>query len=262
MSTPASVHQASKFVRDALGDPSSDRMQYLLANSSLFRELARADFSKIDRAAFTASLTPNPTPFAWRPVGEYAERISQWNNMRNWGLSGVQISTLANSIVDHLDPLHPTGIDLWLGRNLAYNWREAMICLQTEVEAIGEKFVPYIDGDRIKFLSGSEQAGQPSLGVALLTIDDGSSSEHGVVPDEVRETGDRFPGLEVAWLLALNPHAYRAIGAKAVPGLLAPGLTVDTGCVPAFAGDSKGTYVGGAWSYRRCVGFAAVCFRE
>ena len=61
-STPVSQKQATKFVVDALGDPSGARMQYLLANSSLFKELAQADFSRIDRAAFTASLTPTPAP--------------------------------------------------------------------------------------------------------------------------------------------------------------------------------------------------------
>ena len=262
MSTPASVHQASKFVRDALGDPDSDRMQYLLANSGLFKELAQADFSRIDRAAFKASLTPTPAPIAWRPVSEYADKVNEWNKLRGWGLTKTQITTFAKNLVDHLDPLRPTGISLWLGRDLLFNWEEVMACLQMEVEALGEKFTPYVGAERVSFFPGSEQAGGLKLTVALLDLQTYWNPTDGVVPNEVRMTEKRLPGLEVAWLLALNPQVYVAIDYETIPGLVAAGLVVGSGLVPLFDRDSGESFVDAFWSDDGWDGGSVVRFRE
>lgn len=263
MSTPASVHQASKFVRDALGDPDSDRMQYLLANSTLFKELAQADFSKIDRAAFTALLTPTPASIAWRPVGEYADKIGEWNKLRGWGLTKTHITTFARTLVDHLDPLHPTGISLWLGRDLPYNWEEVMACLEYEVTAVGEKFTPYFGAERVSFFPGSERCGGRKLAVALLDLATYWNPTDSVVPKEVSKIEKRLPGLEVAWLLALNPQVYLAIDYETIPGLIAAGLVVDSDYVPFFERGSDGAYVSGArWAISRWSGNSVVVFRE
>lgn len=262
MSTPASVHQASKFVRDALGDPDSDRMQYLLANSGLFKELAQADFSRIDRAAFTASLTPTPAPIAWRSVSEYADKIVEWNKLRGWGLTKTQITTFARTLVDHLDPLRPTGISLWLGRDLPYNWEEVMACLEHEVTALGENFTPYVGAERVSFFPGSEQIGGRKLTVALLDLATYWNPTDGVVPNEVRKIEKRLPGLEVAWLLALNPQVYLAVDYEAIPGLIAAGLVVDSGSVPSFERDSDGAYVSDYWSDLGWSDCSVVRFRE
>lgn len=262
MSTPASVHQASKFVRDALGDPNSDRMQILLANSSLFKELAQADFSRIDRAAFTASLTPAHAPIAWRPVSEYAAKISEWNRLRGWGLTKAQITTFARTLVDHLDPLHPTGISLWLGRDLQYNWEEVMACLKHEVTAVGEKFTSDVGAERVSFFPGSEQTGGRKLTVALLDLQTYWNPTDSVVPSEVRKIEKRLPGLEVAWLLALNPQVYLAIDYETIPGLIAAGLVVGFGYVPGFRRDSGAAYVCGGLADGRWDGRTVVVFRE
>ncbi len=260
-STPVSQKQATKFVVDALGDPSGERMQYLLANSALFKELAQADFSKIDRAAFTASLTPTPAPIAWRPVSEYADKINEWNKLRGWGLTKTQIITFAKNLVDHLDPLHPTGISLWLGRDLSFNWEEVMACLQMEVEALGEKFTPYVGVEQVSFFPGSEQAGGRKLTVALLDLQTYWNPTNGVVPNEVRKIEKRLPGLEVAWLLALNPQVYVAIDYETTPGFIAAGLVVDSDGVPCFGRGSGGSFVYGGWSGGRWGGRSVVRFR-
>ena len=262
MSTPASVHQASKFVRDALGNPDSDRMQILLANSGLFKELALADFSRIDRAAFTASLTPAHAPIPWRPVSEYAAKISEWNKLRGWGLTKAQITTFARNLVDHLGPLHPTGISLWLGRDLPYNWEEVMACLEHEVEALGKRFTPYVNAERVSFFPGSEQSGGRKLTVALLNLATYWDPTDGVIPDEVRKIEKRLPGLEVAWLLALNPQVYLAIDYETIPGLIAAGVVVGSVSVPIFERDSDEAYVSNSWARRRYRGGAVVFFRE
>ncbi len=262
MSTPASVHQASKFFKDALGDPDSDQMQYLLANSKFFKELARADFSRIDFNAFTKSLTPALAPIAWRPISRYAAKIEEWNKMRGWGLTKAQITAFAATLVDHLDPLHPTGISLWLGRDLPFNWEEAMACLKLEVEALGEKFKPYFESNRISFFPGSEQSGKRKLTVALLDLQTYWNPTDGVVPNEVRKIEKRLPGLEVAWLLALNPEVYLAIDYKTIPGLVATGLVVDSDGVPFFVRDSDEAYVDDYWADNHWNDYSVVRFRE
>lgn len=262
MSTPATVHQASKFVRDALGDPDSDQMQYLLANSGLFKELARADFSRIDRAAFTALLTATSAANAWRSVEEYADKIAARSKLRDWGLTKAQINSLAANLVDHAGPLQPTGISLWLGRDLAYNWAEAMAWLHDEVTALGEKFTPYVGAGRVSFFSGRRQIGGRKLTVALLDLQTYWDPTDGVVLNEVRKSGKRLPGLEVAWLLALNPQVYAGIDYETIPGFIAAGLVVGSDSVPVFGRDSDGAFVLDYWSDGRWGDLSVVASRE
>ncbi len=263
MSTPASLNQVSKFVKDALGDPDSDRMQYLLANSKYFKELAHADFSRIDFDAFTKSLTPAFAPIAWNPVSGYVTKISEWNKLHGWGLTRGQIDTFVSGLVDHLDPLHPTGISLWLGRDLPFNWEEVIACLKLEVEALGVKFnSDYFTSKQLSFFPGSEQSGKRKLTVALLDLQTYWNPTNGVVPSEVRRIEKRLPGLEVAWLLALNPEVYVAIDYETIPGLIAAGLVVDSDYVPRFARDSVEAYVRDDWADFRWLGHSVVRFRE
>lgn len=258
MSTPASFTQISKFVIDGLGNPSSERMQHILSNSGLFKELASADFSRIDPAAFTAALTPVPVtaPIPWRPVSEYAAKIAEWNRLRGWGLTGQQIDDFANTLVDHAGPLQPTGISLWLGRDLAYNWAEVMACFEHEVWTPGTKFAQYVNPvySGLSFLPGSEQSGEPQLSVALLDLATYWDPTNGVSPSKVRAKESRLPGLEVAWLLALNREVYRSIDCRRIPGMIAAGLDttilghpdIDTGQTVGFGGgQSDGLYVTG-----------------
>ena len=83
-----------------------------------------------------------------------------------------------------------------------------------------------------------------------------------MVPDEVRKIEKRLPGLEVAWLLALNPGAYVAIDYETIPGFIAAGLVVGSDDVPFFARDSGGAFVGGSWSDCGWDGRSVVRFRD
>ena len=263
MSTPASLKQISKFVKDALGDPDKVLIQYLLANGKFFRELARADFSRINFDTFTKSLTPALAPIAWNPVSGYATKISEWNKLRGWGLTSGEIVTFSEALVDHLDPLRPTGISLWLGHDLPFNWKEVIACLKLEVEALGEAFnSSNFCSKQLSFYRRSEQSGRRKLTVALLDIQTYWSPNDFVVPDEVQNVEKRLPGLEVAWLLALNPQVYLAIDYETVPGLIAAGLVVDSDGVVLFARDSVGAYyVFGRWAGVRWYGYSVVRFR-
>lgn len=262
MSTPAASFSQFRKLDDLLGNPSSDKLQYLLANGDLLKLMYDADLARVDRAAFKAVLTPAPAPIVWRPVSEYAEKITEWNRLRDWGFTTAQVTTFAGTLVDHLDPLHPTGISLWLGRDLPYNWEEVMACLKYEVEALGEKFTQHVDSRRVSFLPGSEQSGGRKLAVVLLDLATYWHPTSGEVASEVRTNEARLPGLEVAWLLALNAPVYLAIDYETMPGLIAAGLVIDSGLLPYFSRDSGEAFVSVLWDDRRWHGYSVVAFME
>lgn len=258
MTTPASFNQYVK-LHSILNRPSSESFQNFLANGDLLLQMACVDLSRVDRSAFGAVLTPTPAPIAWRSVNEYADKIVEWNRLRGWGLTKTQISTFAATLVDHLDPLHPTGISLWLGRDLPYNWEEVTACLKHEVEALGVKFLQYIGSDRVSFFAGSEQSGKCKLTVALLDLATYWNPTDGVNSNEVRRAEKWLPGLEVAWLLALNAPVYLAIGSETIPGFIAAGLVFDSDFVPVFERDLDVVVVRGCldsrWQLRSVVRF-------
>jgi len=261
MSTPASFDQYTK-LHNVLNRPSSKSFQNFLANGDLLLQMACVDLSKVDRSAFKAVLTPVPASIAWRPVDEYYYKIIEWNELRGWGFTRPQISRFAATLVDHLDPLHPTGISLWLGRDLPYNWEEVTACLKHEVEVLGKRFTQCVESDRVSFFPGSEQSGKRKLTVALLDLQTYWKPPEGVVPSKVRRIEKRLPGLEVAWLLALNAPVYLAIGYVTTPGLIAAGLVVNSGSVPNFARDSDEAYVDDRWADDRWSDYSVVRFRE
>jgi hypothetical protein len=260
-STPASLDQGKKLL-DLVQKCTTEQLQNILTNGDLVKLMFDAPLKDVDRTAFSALLTPPRAPIAWRPVYQYAFKIIEWNKLRGWGLTTTQITTFAKTIVDHLDPLHPTGISLWLGRDLPYNWEEVMACLKLEVEALGENFTPYVGAERVSFFPGSKQTGGRKLTVALLDLATYWNPTDGVVPNEVRKIEKRLPGLEVAWLLALNPEVYVASGYETIPGLIAAGLVVGSDRVPGFAHGSVQAYVDGYWAGSRWRERSVVAFRE
>lgn len=263
MSTPATIDQYAKLHHN-LGKPNTCQLQDLIANSDLLVAMMNAGgLSRVDRSAFRAVLNPS---IPWRPVGEYADKIAEWNRLRGWGGWGftkAQITTLDSQLVDHLDPLHPTGISLWLGRDLSYNWEEAMACLKHEVEALGEKFTPQVESNCLSFFPGSEQSGERKLTVALLDLATYWDRIGGVVLNKARGSESRLPGLEVAWLLALNAPVYLAINFDTIPGLIAAGLVIDSGFVPGFEHDSDEdeAFVYARWAGGQMYDYTTVRFR-
>jgi len=247
MSTPVSVSQITKLL-EVLGNPSREEFQYLLANGDLLKAMVGANLHVVDRSAFKAALRSPVVP-SWRPVSEYAEKISEWNTLRNWGLSETQIATFSDTLVDHHDTLNPTGISLWLGRNLQFNWEEAMFCIKHEIEAIGMKSNIYIDAKDVSFLPGSEQTGEPELTVALLDLESYGDPTDSISAGEVREIEGRLPGLEVAWLLVLNPRMFVSINYDTILGFVAAGLLVGAGerTVDFSYGSEGAIYIDNGW---------------
>jgi hypothetical protein len=262
MPSPVSPEQIKKLL-GLLGNPSGLKLQTLLDNGGdLLKQMIDADLTRVDRSAFETALIPISVPIDWWPVSKYVGKISEWNEMRHWGLTQTQIDAFAATLVDHLDSAHPTGISLWLGHDLAFNWDEALACLEYEVEALGMKFTKYVESDKVSFFPGSEQSGEISLTVALLDIATYWDPINGVVPREVRTKEGRLPGLEVVWLLALNPQVYLMIDYETVPGLIAAGLVIDLDDLPYFRRDPSEVFVYDYPDNRRWGGRSVVVFRR
>ena len=177
------------------------------------------------------------------PVNQYADRILARSKLRGWGFDGERgdpTMRLAMNRVDlreHAGPLEPTGVMLWLGRDLAYNWAEALAWLKDELEAanLDLTWYNYLENAAIAFYEGSEQEGNPNAGLVGLDFHTFWDRQNGVVPREVRPKRPNWPGLEVVWFLALNPQYCARMDGGTIPFLTAPGLVADSELPPGRA---------------------------
>lgn len=265
MSTPASLKQGQKLLEFfAQAGASREQVQNLLGNGDLLQSMLAADLSRVDRTAFAALLAPPVPSIDWTPVSQYADKLCDWNERFQLGLASGQIDSLAAELPDHAGPHQPTGITLYLGEVLKPDYEVAMKILRCEVEKLDVRFSEYFDASRLSCFSGSEspKSKNPSLGVALLDIGTFWDSENGVVPREVRRQRSSWPGLEVIWLLALNPQVFLAMDGKTIPFMWAAGLVVDSDRLPCFGRRSVGAYVYAYWDVRRWAPGSVVAFRE
>ena len=252
-----------------LGQPSTERMQHMLANGDLFEILGDNAhlLSQVDRSAFRVLFAPPPKSIDWTPVSQYADKLRDWNQRFRLGLSEEQISGLV--LPNHAGPHQPTGISLTLGNGLKGDRKIVQEILKYELSKLGVAFTDYIGkNDRsVKYHQGSEpeKGKKPQLGVALLDLGRFWDPQNGVIVREVRQqlADQRLPGLEVDWLMALNAQVFARIDYETMPGLLAPGLVVDPGgSVPVFDRDSEGAYVLGDRDDYRWRDYSVVAFRE
>lgn len=268
MSTPTSFPQLVKAWQQ-LGEPDSEQVQYLLA-SGLLADLGAAagpHLSGVDRSAFKALLAPPPKSIAWTPVNQYADKLRDWNHRFSLGLTEAQISDLAAELPDHAGPHQPTGIGLTLGKNVKDTRKVIHQIIEYELGKLGVVYTDYIGQSNwsVQYLAGSEppKDRKPRLSVALLDIGTFWDPQNGVVPNQARRQRGRWPGLEVYWLMALNPQVLNAIDYETIPGFIAAGLVVDSDGVPVFRRGSGGAYVSGRWGGGRWRGGAVVvAFRE
>lgn len=261
-SIPATLAQGQKLL-SLVKDVPSKQVQNLLENGDLLLALAKADGSRIDRAAFNALLAPVPEAIDWTPVSQYADKLRDWNNRFSLGLSDEQIDGLI--LPDHAGPHQPTSITLTLGKGLQHDRKVVRQILKYELNKIGVAFTDYSEDAPTSYFPGSEPADskQPSLGTALLDIGRFWDSKNGVAPRAVREQfrGQPLPALEVAWLLALNPQVYAAMDGKTVPFMWAPGLVIRSGGVACFGRGAVGAFVRGHRGGNQWGGDSVVVFR-
>jgi hypothetical protein len=195
-------------------------------------------------------------PINWTPVTQYIDKLRDWNDRFDLGLTEAQIDNLAVNLPDHAGSCHPTGISLMLGKGIQCDWKVAMQVLQYELSKVGVLFKDCLDS-KVSYYSGSEEpikGGEPQVDVALLDTTWTPTSD--IVPCQMHEQyqGQPLPGLEVAWLMALNPQIFNTIDHETVPAFLAPGLVSCANSVPVFdRGDFDGEgeddmpFVGDVW---------------
>lgn len=253
---------------EKLGSPSSERLQYILANGDLLTEFANVApmLEHVDRTAFRALLRSIPKSIDWTPVTEYKNKLHDWNRQFMLGLLPEQIDGL--TFPCHANPHQPTGISMTFGRGLMCDWKIAMRILGYEVQKIGGHFIDYTDDTEVSYYQGAEPTNDEplGLGVALLDIGRFWDRERGVDVRTIRAHMSRrfLPALEVAWLLALNPQVYVAMDGKTVPYMWAPDLVVRSPGNAAYFCGSKGAKVsvGDGHETDRWSDSSVVIFRE
>lgn len=208
------------------------------------------------------------------PVNQYADRVLARCEQRGWELFDekrrdplMRLAMNREDLRQHAGPLEPTGIKLWLGHNLAYNWAEALAWLKDELVAadIDLQWYNYLEDSAITFYEGSEQEGGPNAGLVGLDFHTFWDRPHAPVPKEVRPKRPNWPGLEVVWFLALNPQCCALMDSETIPFLTAPGLVVvvvGSERVPVFGRDECGFYVNSLRADGRWHNAAMVAFRE
>ncbi len=212
-----------------------------------------------------ASIQSAAQPIGWTPVDKYGAKLRDWNQQFKLGFTESQIDELVAKLPTHAGPLQPTSITLTLGKGLQHDWNTAMKIVQYELSQIGGAFTPYVDGSQLTYYAGCEVASdQRRLAPALLDLGRFWSKLDGVSVRQVRGQlrGQPLPTTEVAWLLALSPQVYAAMDGKTIPRLWAPGLVVDSECVPYFGRGADEAFVDAFWDGHQWRGSSVAAFRQ
>lgn len=210
---------------------SPEQFQKSLENGDLFKQMLNCpDLSKISKDAFAEILVPKPElTLPWTPAKELVDRIMKRSQKRHWGFTTADADKLARTMHDHFGDLYPTSIKLWLGKTLKFNWSELILWIKDEVEALGYEFNKYLEVSLLAFFPGSEMSGKKSLDVVDLDLQTFWNHKDGIIAIDERPKCKKWPGLEVATLLALNPQIHIMMDGETVPYMLSAGLVVDSG---------------------------------
>lgn len=269
--SPATLAQAQKLLAlFAEAKASTEQVQQLLANGELLKQLLRAeDLRQVDRSAFAALLVSPAPQIDWSPLSgspdSYFDQIVHRNQLRKWGLATKVLDKLgqqlANCTLTH-NGLLPVSVELWLGRDLAYNWQEQMLWLADGVRELGYEWHEYFDASKISFYAGAQSPRRKSAQVVGLDLARYWDRENGLVPHEVRQQQQSWPGLSVATLLAFNPQMVVSMDGETVPCMFAPGLVVDSDGLPVFDRCGRGVCVDDYWGVGTWYDASVASFRE
>lgn len=200
------------------------------------------------------------------PVGELVDRFMARSELRKWGFTSKDADKLHHQLAghNHAGVLMPVGVSTWLGKNLRYNWSEALAWMFDTARELGLSPQDYIGDATLEFYQDSEIRGRRKLeavGLDFMTFRD---RQAGIVPRDVRAThqGRRWPSLEVPYFLALNPGYMKAMDGGDIPFLIASGLVVRSAYVPYFDRFERKFYAGDDWADNRWYDTAMVDFRE
>ena len=197
----------------------------ILANPSLAVEMVSA----------IALPHSNPT-IPWTPVSEYVDRIMARSRLRDWGFTKTDANRLTHEMHDHDGPLTPTGVSIWLGKGLEYNWVEMLRWLRDEVHNLGLGLQSSFGPADLNFRRGSHKSATYRIAdVVGFDLVKFWRPRDGLVVCDNLHLRREWPGLAVVALLALNPQVAAMMDGVTIPHMLAAGLTVDSDRIPVFS---------------------------
>lgn len=175
----------------------------------------------------------------WTPVNRYVQLIMARSELRHWGFTQDDADKLEHALKDHRGVSKLTAVNIWLGYRLDHNWHEAMLWLTDEINKLGCDVQTYFGKGKLSFLPGSERRGSRELSVFDLDLSDFREVGESISPRELRSVRESWPGLEIAWFLALNPQVFVAMDGKKIPCIFAPGLTHNSVGMPHFSCNNR-----------------------
>lgn len=195
----------------------------------------------------------------WTPVDQYPDLIMERSKLRGWGFTVADVDKLAAKLHDHNGLFTPTGVKIWLGRDLTFNWLEATAWLSDVLKSFQ---IYAIEPDNLTLLSGDVRRSRRQLSVVDLDFYTFWNPPDNKTPRDIRSTRSNWPGLEVAWFSALNPQIYELMDDKKIPYLFAPGLVVNPACIPSFEYNKtvKTACVNDHWDHTIRTDFTMVAF--
>ena len=198
-----------------------------------------SNLSKFNGEIFKALLSNRQITIPWTPTDQYLELIMARSDERKWGLTKYNARSFAISLKDHSSSLMPTGVNIWLGKSLEFNWTEAMIWLRDEVEALGHNFKISFDPSRLNYKSKFKRRSDCGLYAVRLDIGTYWNPVNGIAPWDVLRNSSVpiWPDLAVPFTLALNPQVFTKMDGKTIPYMWAPGLVIDSNSLPMFCRD-------------------------
>lgn len=223
-----------------IADLSNKQFTHFL-ESAHYRQLIYncSDLKKIDVPQLKALLENEPTKIEWTPVRQYAEKILKRSDERGWGFTKSDVMDFDSKLSIHSNSLRPIGVDIWLGKDLEINWSEAISWLSDEVSALSYDLQIYFKPSQVSFMPNCEKKGRKSLNEVGLDLATFWDPICGISPFKIKKTKPIWPGLEIVWLLALNPQVFINMDGLNIPYLIVPGLSIDSVCLPCFYNDSN-----------------------
>jgi len=197
------------------------------------------NLSKFNGDRFKSLLNDEPVEIPWTPTNLYLERIMKRSDERKWGLTEYNARSFTISLREHFSSLMPTGVNIWLGKSLEFNWTEAMIWLKDEVGALGYDLKVSFDASRLFFRSNFKRRDECGFHAIKLNLAKFWDPVNGVAPwDVLRDLSNWvWPDLAIPFSLALNPQVCINMDGKTIPYMWASGLTIDSNSLPIFYRD-------------------------
>ena len=178
-------------------------------------------------------------------VGEYPDRIKERSDLCNWKFSRKDVAKLSKGLrsCDHESPSKHIGVDIDLGKGLAYNCAQAISWLKVGINELGFELKVYINPDELSALSKRQG---PDLKIVELDFETFWNQFTGLSIKQVISSRDDWPGTEILWFAALNPQIIVNMNGVQIPYILIPGLEVyqsEVCCKLSIYRDDRNVYI-------------------